>query len=372
MIQKNKVKKFAFTMAEALLTITILGVIAALMIRSINRINPDKDKVLFLRGFHAMEAATSNAVNNASYYDPDVNSVNRDKDYSDFGGNPLPTAKIEISTSSGIIPALCSTDSTLANCSKKISKTNAVCYFTAAEMSLAGPANCADGEKIMNYRSGNGSCYYGLAGRVPPFDFVIDPSCKGIEYGYAVTVYPSGNLTVPSASATYESVFKKEDQQKKAYVWMSEQTDVKKREYKFVEEGSSGGTSGIGGGTSGIGGSTSGSTSGGTSGSTSGSSGSTSGSSGSTSGSSGSTSGSSGSTSGSSGSTSSSSGSTSSSSGSTSGSSGSTSGSSGSSGSLDVQDPTLDLDKGNGGNGGYSRPSRPVDDKLQGDMEVIQ
>ena len=339
MIQKNKVKKFAFTMAEALLTITILGVIATLMIRSINRINPDKDKVLFLRGFHAMEAATSNAVNNASYYDPDINSVNRDKDYSDFGGNPLPTAKIEISTSSGIIPALCSTDSTLANCSKKISKTNAVCYFTAAEMSLAGPANCADGEKIMNYRSGNGSCYYGLAGRVPPFDFVIDPSCKGIEYGYAVTVYPSGNLTVPSASATYESIFKKEDQQKKAYVWMSEQTDVKKREYKFEEEGSSGGTSGIGGGTSG------------SSGSTSGSSGSTSGSSGSTSGSSGSTSGSSGSTSGS---------------------SGSTSGSSGSSGSLDVQDPTLDLDKGNGGNGGYSRPSRPVDDKLQGDMEVIQ
>ena len=44
---KNKDKSFAFTLAEALLTITIIGVTMALMMRGINRVNPDKDKIMF-------------------------------------------------------------------------------------------------------------------------------------------------------------------------------------------------------------------------------------------------------------------------------------------------------------------------------------
>ena len=224
---ENKYRKFAFTMAETLLTITILGIIAALMMRSINRVNPDKDKVMFLRAFHALEAAASNVINNTSYYDPDVIAL------SDFSTDPLPTARVELYTTDATQP-LCSTKSRYSDCDKKIDKSNALCYLVAGEMSLTGVVNCSAGEEIMNFRTGNGTCYYGLAGKAAPFEFVIDPSCKGLEYGYVAKIFPSGTMTVPQTSTTFTDKLKNgEDRQKKAYVWMNEQTDVKKREYKF-------------------------------------------------------------------------------------------------------------------------------------------
>ena len=230
---KNKYAKFAFTMTEALLAITILGVIAALMLRSINRVTPDKDKVMFLRAFHAMESAVSNAVNNQSYYDPDANAAK----HGDFGSDPLPTARVELYTNAGGSDgAICTVNSNYpGGCQKVIKDSNAVCYLTAAEMSLTGIVNCDAGEDIMNYRTANGVCYYGMAGKVPPFEFVIDPSCKGLKYGYAVKVFPSGKKTVPKETSTYAAVFKDEAQQNLAYAWFSEQTDVKDRDYDFED-----------------------------------------------------------------------------------------------------------------------------------------
>ena len=224
---ENKYKKFAFTMAETLLTITILGIIAALMMRSINRINPDKDKVMFLRAFHALESAAGEVVNNTSYYDPDLIEL------SDLSTDPLPSARVELYTTESDEKPLCSTKSRYNDCNKILNKSNALCYLVAGEMSLTGVVNCAAGEDVMNFRTGNGTCYYGLAGRTAPFEFVIDPSCKGIEYGYAAKIFPSGNMTVPETSATYADMFKTEDRQQKAYAWINEQTDVKKREYDF-------------------------------------------------------------------------------------------------------------------------------------------
>ena len=49
-----KKEKNAFTLAETLLTIMIIGILVALMLRAINRVNPDKDKVLFLKAYHAI------------------------------------------------------------------------------------------------------------------------------------------------------------------------------------------------------------------------------------------------------------------------------------------------------------------------------
>ena len=45
----SKKHSFAFTLAEALLTITIIGITMTLMMRGINRISPDKEKILFIK-----------------------------------------------------------------------------------------------------------------------------------------------------------------------------------------------------------------------------------------------------------------------------------------------------------------------------------
>lgn len=224
---RKKYLKIAFTMAEAILTLTIIGVVAALMMRSINRINPDKDKTLFLRSYHAFEAAAGEVVNDTSYFDPDLEVV------SDLSTKPLPTARVELNSTEGSI--LCSTDSRYSDCEKVLSNTNSICYLVAGRLNLTGVVDCSDGDDVMNFRTGNGVCFYGLAGRVAPFDFVIEPGCKGVEHGYAARVLPSGNMTVPESSS-YDSVFENENNQKIAFKWINEQTDVKKKNYDFDEK----------------------------------------------------------------------------------------------------------------------------------------
>ena len=229
MKMKNKYAKFAFTLAEALLAMTILGVIAALMLRTVNRINPDKDKQLFIRTFHAIETAAGEVVSDTSFYDSDMHAV------SDFSTDPLPTAKVELYASNLTYPnkPICSKKSTYktTDCNKIISSTNAVCYLIASKMNLNGITNCSSGANVLNFRLGNGACIYGLAGQSVPFEFVIDPSCKGIKYGYAAKIFSSGSMTVPESSSTY--TFNDSHAQEKAYIWMQQQTDVKKRDYDF-------------------------------------------------------------------------------------------------------------------------------------------
>ncbi len=227
---KNKIAKFAFTMAELLIAMTILGVIAALMLRTINRINPNKDMQLFLRTFHAIEAAAGEVVNDTSFYDSDVNEI------SDLSTDPLPTTRIELYAKNATSGEICSRKSNYSGCYKAIDKNNAVCYLIASKMNVTGITDCSSGDKVMNFRMGNGACVYGLAGKSVPFEFVIDPSCKGIESGYAAKIFASGTMTVPETSSTYGDTFKDEHAQKKAYTWMYQQTDVKKKEYDFEKE----------------------------------------------------------------------------------------------------------------------------------------
>ena len=63
------VKKAAFTMAETLLTLAIIGVVMALMLRAINRVNPNKNKVLFLKSYHAIETVIADIINDSTKYD---------------------------------------------------------------------------------------------------------------------------------------------------------------------------------------------------------------------------------------------------------------------------------------------------------------
>ncbi len=73
---KNNDKSFAFTLAETLLTLTIAGVLMALMLRAINRVNPDKEKFCFLKTYHALEAVMADTINDPTKYSPNYYTDN--------------------------------------------------------------------------------------------------------------------------------------------------------------------------------------------------------------------------------------------------------------------------------------------------------
>lgn len=238
-MNREKTLKFAFTMAETLLTMFIIGVIAVFMLKSVNRITPSKDKVMFLRSFHAIEKAAAEAATDTSLYDSD-----KEED-TDLASTPLPNARVSVQIGNSTV-TMCPTTSPYTDCTKKLTNLNAPCYFIAEKLNTTGSVNCStEGSSnlnnVLNFRTANGVCFYGLAGRRPPFDFIIDPDCKGVAEGYAARLLPSGNMTVPQTSVYDNSggadvKFEDKHQQKRAYQWMLEQTDVKKKTYEFEKE----------------------------------------------------------------------------------------------------------------------------------------
>ena len=61
--------KNGFTLAEILLTMIIIGVVMGLLIRTVARVDPDKDKFLFLKSYHAIEEIIRSSVNDFTKYD---------------------------------------------------------------------------------------------------------------------------------------------------------------------------------------------------------------------------------------------------------------------------------------------------------------
>lgn len=74
-------KKLAFTMAEVLICITIIGIIAAITIPIVNDARPDKDKVLFKKSMMTLQSALALAMDsqqlkaeNSYFMDPDLDA----------------------------------------------------------------------------------------------------------------------------------------------------------------------------------------------------------------------------------------------------------------------------------------------------------
>lgn len=63
-----KNKKPAFTLGEVLMTLAIIGVIAALLIPMIKQIQPDKQKVLFKKAYTNVERVVTELVNDEYLY----------------------------------------------------------------------------------------------------------------------------------------------------------------------------------------------------------------------------------------------------------------------------------------------------------------
>lgn len=59
--------KKAFTLSEALVTLAILGVLAAILIPVIDNVRPDKDKITYKKALYTMQGAVSNALDTTVY-----------------------------------------------------------------------------------------------------------------------------------------------------------------------------------------------------------------------------------------------------------------------------------------------------------------
>lgn len=213
--------KKAFTMAETLLTIMIIGVLMALMLRTINRVNPDKDKLLFLKSYHAAENAIANTINDASKYDPtyytEAQRATLTDGHLDFRYAPYPTAIVTYTTSTG------------AQATKSpVTLSTAVCYFMADQMNTIGAVNCENNGGIdvgeagtvagVNFRTSNGVCFNNWSGYSGnSHTGKIDTDCDGT--GIDVTVFYDGKMTVPPGTAGTD--------QNKAYNWLQKQAEIK-------------------------------------------------------------------------------------------------------------------------------------------------
>ena len=76
-------KKKGFTLAEALISLAIVGIIAAIAAPMINRYKPDEDKITFLRTYDSIVEIINNIANNTHLY-PLV-----DDEGNDYTDNPL-------------------------------------------------------------------------------------------------------------------------------------------------------------------------------------------------------------------------------------------------------------------------------------------
>ncbi len=59
--------KKAFTLSEALVTLAILGVLAAILIPVINNVRPDKDRITYKKAIYSLQSAVSNAMDSTEY-----------------------------------------------------------------------------------------------------------------------------------------------------------------------------------------------------------------------------------------------------------------------------------------------------------------
>lgn len=200
----------AFTLAETLVTLAIIGVIMALMLRAINRVNPDKEKALFLKSYHGIEAVVAEAINDPTYYDQSYytdsqrSGFDDDELHMDFRDNPLDNAAVVINGQE----------------TSGITKDNAICYFLAAGMNTIGKVNCASNDSEgYNFRTTNGVCFSDWYGSFSggSKDGKIQPTCDN-DRKFTVRVFRDGKITVPDIEG--------DDLQKQAVEWIQKQTEL--------------------------------------------------------------------------------------------------------------------------------------------------
>ena len=222
-MQKNNInlKKiiFGFTLAEVLLTMAIMGVVMALLIRMVARVDPDKDKYLFLKSYHAVEEIVRSSINDYTKYDQNLYSdenidLTQGEPHINFSHNPLTTAKIEY-IDKGKLKTACPSKHEDGQCDNELKQENAVCYYIAEHINTIGEVNCSNNNSV-NVKSSIGVCFWGLVdeNKKGTYEIIVDPACAGKDSGYKIKIYKDGKVTVPKDAG-------------KAYEWMKNPTAVK-------------------------------------------------------------------------------------------------------------------------------------------------
>ena len=246
----NSIKSKAFTLAEILVTITIIGVVMVMLIKTIERIMPDTNKIMFLKTYHSMEGVVEAIINDPSRYeqtsltDDEINQMTPEEKadlHIDMRFPPLPSAKARYSDN-GTMVTVCA-DKTQAekdptvSCDggKTLTKENALCYFTADAMHTIGPVNCENNNGITiggqtiagaNMKLSSGVCLADMNNNISDntLKFAIMPKCPPDNAStdkYVVYVVTQGKMTVPKTDTKYSK-------QSTAYGWMdSDQTQIK-------------------------------------------------------------------------------------------------------------------------------------------------
>ena len=77
-------KKIGYTLVEALIALTIIGVLAGIMAPMVNKFKPDTNKIMFLKAYDSVVEATRSIASNRAYYP----AINED-DNIDYTEHPL-------------------------------------------------------------------------------------------------------------------------------------------------------------------------------------------------------------------------------------------------------------------------------------------
>lgn len=124
--------KKAFTLAEALIALMIIGVIVALLLRTLNRVTPDKEKVMYIKAYHTLEQVVADTINDPTKYDQEIGATAA----ANFDQAPLTLWGNSISVN---------------GCGTPLSASNALCCFMADKVNTIA-ADC--GSKTMTTTNG--------------------------------------------------------------------------------------------------------------------------------------------------------------------------------------------------------------------------
>lgn len=232
MIIKNAKSKYisAFTMGEILVVMVVLGLIMSILVRAIVRVDPDKDKILFIKSYNAVEQVIANSLSDSAKYDQNVYTKSEleawegDKHFN-LSYAPIDEAYVSY-ISEGDKASACKT-----GCTSTLTQATAPCYYLVEHMNTLGKVDCS--ASAMNFKNSIGVCFWNwnaasIANEAAEyFDAIIDPSCArstaaGVGAGYAVRIYRNGVITVPETSTLTNN-----SSQKKAAEWIQNPTTHK-------------------------------------------------------------------------------------------------------------------------------------------------
>lgn len=170
--------KKAFTLAEALIALAIIGVVVTMLLRTLNRVTPDKEKVMYVKAYHTLEQVVADTINDPNKYDQEFDAIGN----ANLSQDPL-------SPDGATAPsnAICAS----------ITKSNALCCYAADKLNLIGGASCegTGSKESPNFTSSNGIKWWGLGGgNVYPKTVEVDVNGKEDDGDFKMTVSADGKV----------------------------------------------------------------------------------------------------------------------------------------------------------------------------------